>query len=272
MNDLFDAPEISTAESALDAGRFWEALRAQDVMALEEMLCAQAARLLALRDPQTGRSPLQWCCFLRRHDSMRALLAWGADPDAAPDGRPTPMSLAVGARDQEAVAILAEAGADPNLANPDGWRTPLIEAAILPLASHSARMVKAALDAGADPNAITPQGLFALGASAQANRAADIETLLEAGAELETHAGDGYTALFFAVESGSVDAAAALLKAGADFSAKCQDNGAARGLAECVGDDSGMKGLLYAFAEAGVLRAKIMARPAAASRQAIARL
>jgi ankyrin repeat protein len=274
MQEFFALPHDAAPErkGASDRARFWEALRTQDVMVLEEMLSASAEELLRSRDPQTGRGPAQWCCFLRRHDSLRALLAWGADPDESCDGRPIPLSLAVAASDEEAVSVLAQAGAILDQANPDGWRSPLIEAAFLKLPHHSSRMIKALIKAGANPDFVTPKGSFALGASALSNRAADVETLLEAGADIELHAGDGYTALFYAVEHGALDAAAALLKAGADFSARFQSPQGPQTLGDCVGDDSGMAGLLYAFAEAGCLRAKLGSVSRSVASRACARL
>lgn len=243
---------------AARASEFWAALGRQDLPVLESLMEQEGPSLLLLRDPASGKSPLEWAGFLHRHDSMRALLAWGADPEESTQGRPLPLAAAASDHCLECLGLLVEAGADLDAEGPDGG-TALFRAANLKLGKHSSKTVSALLDAGAGPDVLTSGGCFALGAAASQGHAASVEALAGAGARLDLHSGDGFTALFYAVDNGELAAAEALLRAGADFRARA-DCGAGvldpLGLARERGDAS-MAALLYSFAEADALRERI---------------
>lgn len=256
-------PKLSEAAAARPraggaAGAFWAALGEEDLVALEELREREGAKLLALREPKTQKTPLEWAAFLHRHDSMRAMLAWGADPEHSEGGRAKPLAVAVADHCAQCVGMLIEAGAELDAESPDGT-TALVRAANLKLAKHSGPMLCALIEAGASPDVLTSRGYFALGAAACNDSPASVAALANAGASLELHAGDGFTALFCAVDNGAALAAEALLRAGADFRAQadCGD-----GLVDPLGlarerGDSSMAGLLYSFAEAEALRGRI---------------
>jgi ankyrin repeat protein len=248
---------------------FWLALGEQNLLALEHFLSTNGQELMRSREGKTGKSPLEWCVFLHRHDALTAILAWGADGsshvevDKQIDGRTTALGLAVLSHCEACTRLLIEAGADVNVGQAETGRTPLIEAASLAHEKHSAKMIALLLEAGANPDARAGSS-FAVSAAASRDHAADIELMAKAGANLDIHAGDGFAPLHYAVDNESARAAEALLKNGADFSL-CATGIEVDGVAQDLdplalarlNGSSQMAGLLYAFAEAKLLRERI---------------
>lgn len=105
-----------------------------------------------------GWTPLMHAARANALDAMAVLLDAGADPNAR-DRRSqwTPLLHAVHKQQQAAVQLLLERGADPNIAAPGGV-TPLMMAANAPDPS----MVDHLLARGADPNKVGPGGRTAL--------------------------------------------------------------------------------------------------------------
>ena len=147
---------------------------------------------------------------------VAALLAEGADAEAAsPDGT-TALHWAARAASAEAVEHLLAAGADPTIANRYGI-TPLALAA----ESGEPAVVGALLAAGADPDTATPAGETVLMVAARTGRVPVLDHLLAAGAAVEaTESWRGQTALMWAAAENNADAVARLLAAGADVEAR----------------------------------------------------
>jgi ankyrin repeat protein len=183
----------------------------------------------------------------------RALLAKGADPNAAEADGSTALHWAVEHDQAELTSALLAAGARARVVNRHGI-APLHLAAT----NGSAGIVRQLLAAGADVNGATPGGETPLMMAARAgdadtitvllekgaavnvretwrgqtplmwaaveNNAAAVRLLIEAGADLNaTSTGGAFTALLFAVRGGHLDASRALLDAGADVNQRLPD-------------------------------------------------
>lgn len=136
----------------------------------------------------------------------------------AASGR-SPLSVAVQGGKLPIMALLLEAGADPNLADEteDGQaaNSPLMEAASTFFASNRKEMVTLLIQHGADLNQQDAGGKTAL---MNAMRDADggvVDTLIQAGAQLDLEDQDGNTALMMALRSGATAVADLLMQAGA---------------------------------------------------------
>jgi ankyrin repeat protein len=122
---------------------------------LEAAALGDPARLDAQARGADGFTALHLAAFFGGGETVRALLAAGADPDADADNplRVRPLHSAVASRDRESAAALLEAGADPDVRQQGGF-TPLHGAAH----AGDAEMVKLLLAHGADPALTTDDG------------------------------------------------------------------------------------------------------------------
>lgn len=122
----------------------------------------------------------------------------------------TPLHYAALYGSPEAINVLLEAGADPNVRNSSG-ATPLV------LAAFDFARTRLLVEHGAAVNAATNQGLTPLlVASAAHGNVATVRYLLDKGADLHTTTKEGEDALMRAAGFGDVDMVELLLKRGAD--------------------------------------------------------
>lgn len=126
---------------------------------------------------------------------IRRLLADGADPEARDTHGRTAAHVSAFASHEEAVAALAEGGADGNALDADAYDMVTIAAVANDLA-----MLKAALAAGNDPGLTTSRyDGTALIAAAHLGHAKIVKTLIDADAPLDHVNNLGWTALIEAV-------------------------------------------------------------------------
>ena len=129
-----------------------------------------------------GSTPLMYAALYGDSDSVRRLLAAGADPNLKNDAGATALMWAAG--DLGKTRLLVDHGADVN-ARSDTGRTPLMIAATR---HGSTPILQVLLDHGANPSAQSP-GLFgvmtALSEAAYASDATAMRTLIAHGADVK---------------------------------------------------------------------------------------
>jgi ankyrin repeat protein len=155
----------------------------------------------------TGFTPLLFATVKNDAPSVRALIAGGADPNAG-----KPILSAASHRSTAAAIVLAEAGANPNVADPSG-NTPLHLAA----QNGDEPLAKLLLAKKADIEARTanipqrgffrqPVGQTPLLLAARAGQLKMMKLLIDAGANPKTKAPDGGSFLMASVGSAKVEA------------------------------------------------------------------
>jgi len=210
FNRLRNALLLSTAIAGAvlaqePSDRFYTAIRENNLPALRS--------LVKSADPNTrdkrGTTPLMYATASGSIDSVRALLAAGADVNAANDFGAT--ALMWGITDAEKVRALLAAGADVRARSKMG-RTPLYLAAAN---DGSSATVKLLLDRGANPTERDSQQSTPLLAAAGANDLVSMRLLLEHGADPNDSDGFGMTPLIQAAGNGNLKAIELLLGRGA---------------------------------------------------------
>ncbi len=165
---------------AFDAKTFFSRVDGGDTKAIALFLAAGF-------DPATkddrGRTALWLAVSQKNGDSLKALIAGGAKPDAknapAMDYGKTIVAEAVDANDAGIVRMLVEAGADVKKGNDYGM-TPLHEAA----RQGQLEVTGILLKAGADPNS-APSGAPVLHGPVMENHVDVVKLLLQSGAKVE---------------------------------------------------------------------------------------
>ena len=158
-------------------------------------------------------SPVANAAMVRDVEAVRALLATGANVDAAQGDGLTALHWAARNGDIETAVVLLDAGADLAAVTRIGSHTPLHVASKF----GSGVVVETLLAAGADPNAMTTTGATSLHLSAASGDIKAVRALLAYQANINVReAGWGQTPLMFASASNRVAVIEALLEAGAD--------------------------------------------------------
>jgi ankyrin repeat protein len=186
--------------------------------------CSQTVRLLIGKAADLQGSTAVHGAAGSDLDSLRLLLASGADPDASDKAGDTPLQAAAGHCNADAVKLLLSKGAKVDAKNTDGGevkfgRIQLVNVTSLMWAAPYCNegVIKPLLDAGANVNAkdireMTPLML----AVASENQDLDVvRLLLKAGAEVNAKNTTGETALDWARKFGNRKVIAALTAAGA---------------------------------------------------------
>jgi uncharacterized protein len=123
-----------------------------------------------------GLTALMWAARSGALDAMAVLLDAGADPNAHDGGNGwTPLMHAVHTQHPEAVRLLLERGADPNVGA--DWLTPLWMAA----ADADPSVATSLLEYGADPSVRGPGGSTALSQAVGGGASSDLDRPLLGG-------------------------------------------------------------------------------------------
>lgn len=158
-----------------------------------------------------GATALHWAVHWQDVDMAALLIKAGADVNAANDYGIVPLSLACGNGDAAAARLLLEAGASPNVAQPTG-ETPAMTAA----RTGDVDVLRTLIEHGADVNGREQQQQTPLMWAIAAGHTTAARLLLDRAADPRARSTRGDTALLFAARAGNVESARMLLDAGAD--------------------------------------------------------
>lgn len=158
-----------------------------------------------------GMTALHWAAYHDHTETVKRLLAAGANAKAENRYGVSPLSLACTNGNAELVRLLLSSGANSNTTLRGGET-------VLMTAARTGRVgpVQALLDAGAKVDATDRKGQTALMWAAAEGHAAVVELLIKAGANLRARLKSGFTPLLFAAREGRIEVVRTLLKSGAD--------------------------------------------------------
>src|SRR5882672_4430766 len=161
---------VSSQEKPGDA--FYSAIRANDLPRLNAMLAAGAN---VNEKDERDITPLMYSAWVGSADAMKVLLEHGADPNLTNSSGSTALMLS--ATEMAKVRLLVDRGANVNAVSARG-RTALLLAA---MSDRSADIVRLLISAGADVKVVDQMKVTALHAAALGNDAETVRLLLEAG-------------------------------------------------------------------------------------------
>ena len=202
----------TSQENPSDA--FYNAIRANDLQGLNGMLAAHAN--VNTKD-ERGITPLMYTAWVGSVEAMTLLLDHGADPNLTNNSGSTALMLA--ATEIAKVRLLKDHGANVNLASARG-RTALLLAA---MNDRSADIVRLLIAAGADVNVVDGMKTTVLHAAAQGNDTETVRLLVEAGLDVNARDFQSFTPLLYASDNRNLAAVRLLLAKGADVNAVSSD-------------------------------------------------
>ncbi|HEY3966845.1 MAG TPA: ankyrin repeat domain-containing protein [Planctomycetaceae bacterium] len=194
------AGETPAAPPDPKAARMMELLRDGDQPAFQTML-SEDRRIARLKGPG-GSTPLMYAVLYADADAVRLLLDHGADPNIRNEVGASALMWAVD--DLEKTRVLLQRGADVNARSDDG-RTALSIAASR---SGSLAVVSILLDAGADPSVKSPSykgPLTPLREAAEVGDEAVVRLLIERGANVKSAGPLPLIGALIANDAGCVD-------------------------------------------------------------------
>ncbi len=213
---LLALPAAGAAAAGGQDPRLVTAVANQDRDAALALLAAGADVDAARAD---GATALLWAAHRDDLDLARRLIAAGAAVDAADDHGVTALERAAENASLAMVEMLIAAGADVNAAQASGL-VPLMTAA----RTGNPAVVRALLAHGADVDAaVTETRATALMWAVSEPHPEIVRLLLDAGADPAASTVKGFTPLMFAARNGDVETARALLAAGVDVNAPSAD-------------------------------------------------
>jgi ankyrin repeat protein len=193
-----------------------------ETMRQQSMRHAVLALVCALACQHTARAADSLAALIQRGDRAGALamIASGADVNAAQGDGTTPLIWAVYKVDPELVATLLKRGAKPNAVNKYG-SSPLAEAVKI----ADAGLVKTLLDAGADVESPNADGQTALMLAARSGALEVARELVAHGANVNAkETWRGQTALMWAADGNYAEIAQLLISKGADVNVRALAN------------------------------------------------
>ena len=134
------------------------------------------------------------CC----KDVLEAIIRHGADVNATNKSNETALMKACWMGNEDAISVLLNAGADPNIAHADGYIS--LHGAINK--GCSKEVLEAIISHGADVNATNKVNNTALMYACSEGNIDAINVLLQAGADTNIASADGYTCLLDAARKG----------------------------------------------------------------------
>jgi ankyrin repeat protein len=197
-----------------------DAVQRRDTAAVRALLAKGADVNAAQGD---GGTALHWAAHWDDPELVDALIRAGANVNAANDYGVTALTLACTNRSAAVVERLLAARANPNAAQITGV-TPLMECARTGAATAVAALL--ARDASVDV-AHARTGQTALMWAAAGRHPQVVKLLIERGANVRARSRGGLTPLLFAARSGDEESARMLLDAGADVNEATPEHGSA---------------------------------------------
>lgn len=229
------ANQVKTATQTKQSREFDELMTAVSVGDRATVLSLLSKGVKAKASDETGRTPLLLAASNGYAEIVQLLIDNGADVNAkikntlTPYGSTTPLWAATNYKgDVQTIRELLAAGAEIEARDMDG-ETPLMAAA----RRGDVDIMKTLMVAGADVNAVASQdnGTALMNAAAW-GKAEAVRVLLRAGADVNAKQTSGHTSLIFAAEQGYIDIVKELIAARADVNARTNNEDTALTLAE----------------------------------------